>query len=186
MSKEQAKLSINKLDESGPLHPLHHLYPSQNQPQRAFICLDTEARTLTADWYGEIGGGCFARTWDGRDVEFAITPELTANEINELMSDIAPACAELLAEAECEPASRSCIEAQVHDIQNACLVTTASGGVWDAADFFDGGPVPASRQEALDAAADHEGGVTLLYLDLYLEDAAEDAAIVAEQRGESK
>jgi len=169
MSKEQ--VTIDKLDDAGPLHPLYHRYASQHSPQRAYICLDTETRTLSADWYGAVGGGCFARTWDGRDVEFSINPELTVAEINELMREITPACAELLGELERDPAIFSRNSDKVWEIERACQVTTESGGVWDAADFFEGGPVPSSRQEALDAASDYEGGVTLIGLDAYLEDA---------------
>ncbi|MBO76592.1 MAG: hypothetical protein CME17_04095 [Gemmatimonadetes bacterium] len=159
-------ITINELDDKC-LHPLYHKYASQSSPQRAYICLDTEARMLSADWYGELGG-CYMRTWDGLDIEFDINPELTCHEINKLMRDIVPACAELLAEAKID-------EDLVYDIQRACEVITESGGVWDAADFFDGGPAPSSREEALDAASDYEGGATLINLDDYLEQVAKDA-----------
>ena len=174
-------ITINELDESGALHPLFQQYVSQNGPQRAFICFDRDTRTLSADFYGEIGGGCFARTFENRDIEFDINPQLTAAEINGLMRDIAPACAELT-----DSDFGESDHADAREIQRVCQITTESGGVWDAADFFDGGPAPTSREEALDAASDHEGGVTLIGLDGYLEDVAEDAAIEAEQRGESK
>lgn len=151
------------------LHPLFHQYANQQSPQRAFLCLDTEARTLSANWYGEIGGGCFARTWDGRDLEFSINPDLTAREINELMREIAPMCAALLGESDADPAIFSRNSNKIYEIERACEITTESGGTWDAAQFFEGGPAPESREEALALAADYEGGVTLTDLDDFLQ-----------------
>jgi len=168
------QVAITELRED-VLHPLFHQYAKQCQPQRAFICLDTETRTLSADWYGEIGNGCFARTYLELDIEFSINPELTAREINELMSAIAPACEELLAGLECESPSRGCFEGLAQEVQRRCEITTESGGVWDAAQFFDGGQAPASREEALALAADYDGGVTLTGLDEFLQAKKEQA-----------
>ncbi|MFF7335393.1 hypothetical protein [Streptomyces sp. NPDC008150] len=68
---------------------LFRQYHGQNEPQPAYIQLDTEAGTLHADYDAEIGNAVPASVWHGIDRRYRI-PILTADAANRVMEEIAP------------------------------------------------------------------------------------------------
>jgi len=170
MNNNTTKVRIIELAED-TLHPLYHKYAGQQEAQPAFLELDTEEETLTADWYG-YSGGCTMRVWDGRDIWFYISPHLTADEINRLMKSIAPDCEAILGE-ECKETRAELIQALEWKLEKTAI-PDSPGGVWDAGDFFEGGgldDLPKTHDEALEVA--RMRGVTLKGLECFMEELEE-------------
>ena len=81
-------MSIKTL-ESAELHPLYRQFDGQNNTQPAFIEFDTRTEELRADYSGEIGGGIPVDVYEGKIKRWKIDPQLTTDEINALLREVA-------------------------------------------------------------------------------------------------
>lgn len=75
-----------KLKDS-PRFPVYCKYDGQFEPQPAFIALDIENETVTADYNGNIGGGCSSDVFHGRVLHFPINPMSLNTQIAELIDE---------------------------------------------------------------------------------------------------
>ena len=75
-----------KLKDS-PRFPVYCKYDGQFEPQPAFIYLDVESASVTADYYGNIGGGCSPDVFHGRVLRFPINPLSINTQIAELIDE---------------------------------------------------------------------------------------------------
>ena len=75
--------------ESAELHPLYRQFDGQNNTQPAFIEFDTRTEELRADYSGEIGGGIPVDVYEGKIKRWKIDPQLTTDEINALLREVA-------------------------------------------------------------------------------------------------
>jgi len=142
-------MAITKLDASPgkPLHPLYHRYSGENNPQEAFISVQPEHGCISADWNGNIGSSVASNVWHRREFMFLVSPELTAQEINDLMEEIQP-LADILYDGFSSDWDGSNYVGELNEdaqaaherISEICGSTvTRSGGVWDASDWMQAG-----------------------------------------------
>ena len=75
--------------ETDKLAPLFSQYPMQSQPQRAFIEVHWEERTITADWSGEVGNGLPAYVWEGKADRYSVPAAVNEAELISAMNKIA-------------------------------------------------------------------------------------------------
>jgi hypothetical protein len=180
------------------LHPLY----VQGTVQPTYVELDLDSGDLSADYSGDVGGGVPERVWNGEVVRYAIDPDLTASEINQLLDEIGAISQEWIdAREQFEPGAwgRGPIDYDAgFKIQQLCDRQTESGGVLDAGMWIeaDGMNQPLCKDHNIDGvdlrhdSTDKEldeiarklqelardEGVTLVNLDSYLIDQRDEAA----------
>jgi hypothetical protein len=76
--------------------PVYCKYPGQFNAQPAFITLDLEDGDIDADYTSEIGNAVPARVWHGIVIRFAINPQSTADQIEQIINDNAEAFQQIL------------------------------------------------------------------------------------------
>jgi len=138
-------ITITPLD-SNELHPLFKKYDQEVQVQPAYIELDVRNGSLVADWNPEVGNGAPADVWHGLRRHYRISPDLTTDEINSLLTELAPIAQRIVDETEIQsdglqdrPILSDDAEALEEDMINICrFTTTKSSGVYDAGDWFGG------------------------------------------------
>lgn len=62
-------------------------YPGQSNPQPAYIELDLEYKTLSADYSGEIGNAMPMAVYHNRVLRFSISQFISGGKINEILND---------------------------------------------------------------------------------------------------
>jgi len=200
----KTKITIDYVSTDA-LHPLYVQYDGQVTVQPTYVEIDLDSGNLSADYSGDVGGGVPERVWNGDVVRYAIDPDLTASEINQLLDDISPAAQQLI-EHRPERDYAGTIAGQlvivatdtVDPIQQLCDRQTESGGIWDADMWIeaDGMNQPLCKDHNIDGinlrhdSTDKEldeiarklqelardEGVTLENLDSYLIDQRDEAA----------
>lgn len=88
MSEQNVTISVSYPKEE-PL-PLYCQYPQQNEPQNAFVELDCETCTLSADYNPIIGSGAPPEVWHGRVRRYECRNTLTKEEVRSLLDEITP------------------------------------------------------------------------------------------------
>jgi hypothetical protein len=78
---------INLIENEGNNY---YQYEQQTSPQPAFIGLNPESCVLYSDYSGEIGNAVSMDVWNGRELQFEISPYLTESSINQLLYEIEP------------------------------------------------------------------------------------------------
>jgi hypothetical protein len=95
-----AKVTVKHLDPADAA-ALHCHYEGQTSAQDCFVELDTRDGELTADYDANIGGGYPASVYHRLVLRWTV-PTLTAQAANELLDELAPLAARVLAGAEQE------------------------------------------------------------------------------------
>jgi len=169
------------------LHPLYAQYDGQCTAQPSYVELDLDSGNLGADYSSAVGGGVPIRVWEGDVVRYDVDPQLTADEINDLLDEIAPIAQEWIDARQGDELDSDTISYVIDagfKIQQLCeRRTTESGGVWDAGDWAisltpdDIGLRHDSTDADLDeiaktlrGIAEDDGPITLVSLDEYLID----------------
>jgi hypothetical protein len=127
-------VTVQHLDDDGTLHPLYCHYQGQTRPQTAHIEIDYEERTISAAVNGVIGNGIPMSIWNGRVGRFSVDRNLTLDEINELLDDLAEHAATL-----CDNyAEGGGIDNDLaHKLESVCYgIYTDSLGVIDASEWY--------------------------------------------------
>ena len=164
---ESTKISINPLDGDG-LHPLYHHYQQEIQAQPARVELDLRDGSLIADWDAEVGNGVSEAVWNGLIRRYDISPQLTRDEINALLVEVAPIAQRILDGTEITSdglRERPALSAKARDaeaeMESGCQsFVTSSMGVYDARDWFEcvplqqNGSLATMTDEALAALAE--------------------------------
>ncbi len=122
---------------------LYGRYDGQTQEQPAYIELDLEDKTLSADWNGEIGNAVPMDVWHGLRRRYHI-PCLVADEANALMEEIAPLCERVVAGSEIVWDGNNWVAKLNEDAEDAemeidRMCEQAEGETvseWEASDFF--------------------------------------------------
>ena len=83
MTSKDDSWKVIEFDEDEPT-VLFHQYKGQTRPQPVYIEIDTEKKTISADWSGDTGNTEPTEGFDGQIIRFSIPP-LTAKAANELM-----------------------------------------------------------------------------------------------------
>lgn len=145
---EAIKITVTLLEkEDGVLHPLFHKYEQELQEQPAYIELDIRNGSLIADWNPEVGNGAPVDVWYGLRRQYRISSDLTTDEINSLLTELAPIAQRLVDEIEIQTYGlqdrlqflSDKAESAEEDMTNACRFThTKSSGVFDAGDWLAG------------------------------------------------
>lgn len=82
-------MDIIRFDENASTQPLYKRYENEFDPQPAYISLDCEEETLSAD-YDPNFGGCSPKQFHGIEQTFGISPYMRRDDINALLDRIAP------------------------------------------------------------------------------------------------
>lgn len=96
-NKMKTQFSIERMDDKSA-HPIHHIYPNQNDPQDGFIEIDPEKKTIEAGYNPEIGDAVPADVWNGDVFRFGVNSFASGETLNDMMEEIIP-LAEKLADA---------------------------------------------------------------------------------------
>ena len=141
-------INITHLD-TDKLHPLYCKYEQELQEQPAFIELDIRDGSLIADWDAETGNGAAPDLWHGLRRQYGISSNLTTDEINALLTEVAPIAQRIVDEIKIQsdglqdrPVLSDKAESAEEDMTNACrFASTKSSGIYDADDWFEGNTV---------------------------------------------
>ena len=146
--------------KSDELHPLHCQYAGQTQPQVSYLELDVISGKLSAVTSGEIGDVIDDPYWHGPERRYSvnhglqrrypISAQLTADEINGLLDDVAPIAQQIINGARieydsqnnhiadlndsAEKAEEEMEEECAHEIQYSH--SSRGEGIWDAEVYF--------------------------------------------------
>ncbi len=80
-------IATNAAECRTKLAPVYCRFDGQTQPQPAYLELDPQKRTLTADYSGEIGNAVPMTVWHGHQYRLSITPYLTGAALADLLED---------------------------------------------------------------------------------------------------
>ena len=137
------KVNITKdvlKDLNGILHPLYHKYEQELEAQGAYIELDLRDGELRADWDAEVGNGAPSDVWNGLRRRYGIINILTTEEINLLLTRLAPIAQRILDGADLNPNGlvlSNEAQAAEEELTNECdAAQTQSNGVIDASGWF--------------------------------------------------
>ena len=190
---ESTKINIHPLD-GDQLHPLYHHYQHEVQAQPVQVELDLRDGSLIADWDAEVGNGVSEAVWDGLIRRYDISPQLTRDEINALLVEVAPIAQRILDGTEITSdglRERPALSASAQDAEaemgSGCQsFVTSSMGVYDARDWFEcvslqqNGSLATMTDAALAGLAEEyrlEGladGATVLGIEAYLREIQEE------------
>jgi hypothetical protein len=190
---ESTRINIHPLD-GDQLHPLYHHYQHEVQAQPVQVELDLRDGSLIADWDAEVGNGVSEAVWDGLIRRYDISPQLTRDEINALLVEVAPIAQRILDGTEITSdglRERPALSASAQDAEaemgSGCQsFVTSSMGVYDARDWFEcvslqqNGSLATMTDAALAALAEEyrlEGladGATVLGIEAYLREIQEE------------
>jgi len=137
--------------EGEVLHPLWRHYAGELQPQPAYIELDLRDGEVRADWDAEVGTGVPADVWHGLRRRYGIINILTTDEINSLLTELAPIAQRIVDETEIQsdglqdrPVLSDKAQAAEEELTEECDgAQTRSNGVVDADGWF--GPQEAAH-----------------------------------------
>ncbi len=136
--------------KSDALHPLYCRYDGQQEPQGAYIQLDTREGTLSADYTGEISGIPFGEYY-GYLRRYDVSQHLNAEEIQKLLRYLAPIAQRVLdgvtehTDQNLNPDIRlsEAAEKAEEEIEKECEVNseysvaaTDGAGVWPADHYY--------------------------------------------------
>ena len=130
--------------EDDILHPLYHHYDGQFEAQTAYVELDLRDGELRADWDAEVGNGVPADVWHGLRRRYGIINILTTEEINTLLTELAP-IAQRIVDGTCvhndglqdRPVLSEQAQAAEEALTEECAgAETQSNGVVDASAWF--------------------------------------------------
>lgn len=149
-----------KADEQTERFPIYCKYPDQFNPQRAYISLDLESGECTADYSREIGNSIRADVWHERRLWLSVSPQLTADDIENLINEHAEKFQWIL--DSCRVVwdgsnHRGVIPEEVRDFLNGwdydCIGHDIEGGIVDdLVAYCDGVPVMQKGQTLNDMA----------------------------------
>lgn len=80
-------LKTNAEELRNEFAPLYCRYPGQCNAQTAYVTLDPEDRTLTADYDHEIGNAIPMRVWHYRMYRITVSPFLSGKQVADLLED---------------------------------------------------------------------------------------------------
>ncbi len=76
--------------ESNELFPLYQKYDSQNEAQPAYIELDLETGSLTADYDSNVGGGTSEDKWNQRVLTWDLNAQTSVDDIKSILEENKP------------------------------------------------------------------------------------------------
>ncbi len=130
-----------------PTTHLYHRYDGQTRPQGVYLELDPVARTLRADWNGEIGNAVPVSVWHHRILRYNLdSPCYTAATLRQILDAVAP-----LAERVCDGYSEAwngsntvgSLTQDAYDAEGDILAELRSWepdlNVWEAGQWLGGG-----------------------------------------------
>ena len=185
--------------KSDELHPLYCRYDGQQNPQNAFVQLDTREGTLSADYTGEIDGIPFGEYY-GYLRRYDVSQHLNAEEIQKLLRYLAPIAQRVLdgvtehTDQNMNPDIRlsEAAEKAEEEIEKECemwteysVATSYDQGVWPADHYYNSishaeiGLTPQTTDAQLDKIIEEEidtarcDGVTIDGVEKYLTDELE-------------
>ncbi len=140
---EAIKITISPCD-SNILHPLYHKYQQELEAQPAYVELDIRTGSLHADWDANVGNGAAPDVWHGLRRQYTILNILTTDEINRLLTEIAPIAQRILDGAEVvsdglqdRPVLSEQAQAAEEELTDVCRAAgTTSIGIIDAAMYY--------------------------------------------------
>ena len=140
---EAIKITISPCD-SNILHPLDHKYQQELEAQPAYVELDIRTGSLHADWDANVGNGAAPDVWHGLRRQYTILNILTTDEINRLLTEIAPIAQRILDGAEVvsdglqdRPVLSEQAQAAEEELTDVCRAAgTTSIGIIDAAMYY--------------------------------------------------
>jgi len=140
---EAIKITISPCD-SNILHPLYNKYEQQYEAQPAYVELDIRTGSLHADWDANVGNGAAPDVWHGLRRQYEIQANLTTDEINRLLTELAPIAQRILDGAAVEsdglqdrPVLSEQAQAAEEELTDVCRAAgTTSIGIIDAAMYY--------------------------------------------------
>tara|TARA_R100000808_G_scaffold19320_1_gene41976 strand:+ start:567 stop:1187 length:621 start_codon:yes stop_codon:yes gene_type:complete len=131
-------------EEDGVLHPLYQKYEQEIEGQPAYVELDVRTGSLYADWDAEVGNGVPADVWHGLRRRYGIINILTTEEINTLLTELAPIAQRIVDGTDIQSdglQDRPVLSEQAQAAEEALTeecdgVQTQSNGVVDADEWF--------------------------------------------------
>ena len=130
--------------ENGVLHPLYHKYQQEIEGQPAYVELDVRTGSLYADWDAEVGNGVPADVWHGLRRRYGIINILTTDEINTLLTELAPIAQRIVDGTDIQsdglqdrPVLSEQAQAAEEELTDVCRAAgTTSIGIIDAAMYY--------------------------------------------------
>ncbi len=81
----KAQVTTNAAEKRGKMAPLYHRYSHAQREQGAYIEIDPQQRTATANWDAETGNAVPMAVWYGRTLRYAVSPCLRGDAIADLL-----------------------------------------------------------------------------------------------------
>ena len=85
MDNKEKHLTTNAADLAQELAPLYHRFQGQENPQRAYIEIDPQGRTMIAEYDGEIGNAVPMAVYHGRILRLHISPYLRGDVLADIL-----------------------------------------------------------------------------------------------------